>query len=58
MKKLNIKNFDNSWAYEEAKKQVKKQRLKARTERSKRSVSVLGTSVQEDVEMMFYEAVR
>jgi hypothetical protein len=58
MKKLNIKNFENSWAYEEAKKQVKKERLKARNERFKRSVDVLGTKVHEDVEMMFYEAVR
>ena len=57
MKKLNIKQFNSEHAYEKAKKEVKKQRLKARTERCKRSVSLSGTTVHEDLEMMYYSAV-
>lgn len=55
MKRLDVSNFKSDYEYQQAKRRVKKEALKARNSRNKGSLWYSGSHVPEDTEMMYYE---
>ena len=58
MKNLDASNFKSDYEYQKAKRKVKKDTMNARNSRNKSGLWGSCTSVVEDTEMMYYEAMK
>lgn len=58
MKNLDVNNFKSDYEYRKAKRKVKKDTLNARNSRNKGWLGNSGSSVSEDSEMLYYEAIK